>query len=334
MEKIIISITALLLLTVKVFGQDILVKKDSSKIEAKLLEIRPTEIKYKYFNYQEGPTLIINKNEVAYIVYANGQTEIFSLIPEQPKIEQANSYINSYLIEKNHKDSLRKRSRVGDYIKFNIQAGIVINNSYSNLQRRQNESSQTTRTEYSRTNKSDYNYNVNIGVNFLFGKNDYIKHVIGINYLRSKGEFNYNYSFGGYTSYKTDFRYTSKIDFINFVTGLRFAIGKHLFIEPLASFNLIAKADVRYSGTQTTTHITGGPSPYISSTEIEYFDNVKTEAERKEIVHTVSLCPRVSYEFKVKQQTLGVYASYNIAYRFRLPWYMVGVTYYPFKKLR
>jgi hypothetical protein len=51
----------LLLLTAKLFCQDTIVKKDSSKTEVKLIEIRPQEIKYKLFNYQSGPIYIISK---------------------------------------------------------------------------------------------------------------------------------------------------------------------------------------------------------------------------------------------------------------------------------
>lgn len=59
-------------------AQDQLFKKDNTKFEVKVLEINETEVKYKLFNYQDGPTIIINKKDVALIIYQNGNHEVFS----------------------------------------------------------------------------------------------------------------------------------------------------------------------------------------------------------------------------------------------------------------
>jgi hypothetical protein len=56
-------------------AQDIITRNDSSKISASILEINPNEIKYKLFNYVDGPTIISKKEEVAYITYRNGAVE-------------------------------------------------------------------------------------------------------------------------------------------------------------------------------------------------------------------------------------------------------------------
>ena len=77
---------SLLLYISKGFSQDIIVKPDSSKIEAKILEVRASEIQYKLFNFQEGPLYYISKNDIAYVVFANGIKEIF----ETPKIIDTN----------------------------------------------------------------------------------------------------------------------------------------------------------------------------------------------------------------------------------------------------
>ncbi len=61
-----------------IFAQDQLFKKDNNKLEVKILEINPTEIKYKLFNYQDGPIIIISKKEVALIIYQNGVHEVIS----------------------------------------------------------------------------------------------------------------------------------------------------------------------------------------------------------------------------------------------------------------
>jgi hypothetical protein len=313
------------------FGQDILVKRDSSKIEAKVLEIRPSEIKYKYFNYQEGPTLIVLKNEIAYVIYQNGQSEYFQILAAP--VNQT-VYVDINAILKAKKDSLRKVSKISDYVKFNVQAGVVFNNSYSNLTRREPYPSHTSSESYSGKNDVKYNFNPNIGVNFILGNNPYVKHIIGVNYLRSTGEYNYDYSSGyNYTSYKRHVHYTSKVDFINLLTGIRFHVGKHINLEPMIALNIAANSNVTITGTSVTTTVSGGPPYGILGQETIYYKDAPVGKYEKNIGTTVSFCPRVSYEFNIKQQTLGACFSYNMAYQFRLPWYMIGVTYYPFKKL-
>ena len=324
--------------TTKLFCQDILIKKDSSRIEVKLLEVRPSEIKYKLFNYQEGPDIIISKNEVAYAIYSNGQKEIF-----KTKAELVDSfYYAQTLVWKGNttKSKKHQESKLGDYIKFNIQLGAVMQSLSSNYTRRASPASHTGSEEYS-ASSTKYIYNYNLGFNFLFGNNPYIKHVIGVNYLRSIGEYNYSSGslgsgdgYGGRTTYSQDYHYVSKIDFINVVTGLRFKLFKKMYIEPLVSINIIYKSDVKLNGTSTINYYSGGPTPGIYKTETEYHSNETVDAECSGINSTVSLCPKISYDFCIKKQTLSIYISYNLAYEFRLPWMMAGITYYPFKKLR
>ncbi len=59
-------------------AQDILVKKNAEEIKVKVLEVNSNNIKYKAFKNLEGPTYIIDKNEVFFIKYKNGQKDVFS----------------------------------------------------------------------------------------------------------------------------------------------------------------------------------------------------------------------------------------------------------------
>ena len=63
-------------------SQDQLFKKDNTKLEVKILEINPTEIKYKLFNYEDGPIITVLKSEVALIIYKNGMYEVITASPE------------------------------------------------------------------------------------------------------------------------------------------------------------------------------------------------------------------------------------------------------------
>ncbi len=59
-------------------AQDVLVKKDGSTILAKVLRITETEVEYKDFNNQDGPTRVISISNLQAINYQNGQKETFS----------------------------------------------------------------------------------------------------------------------------------------------------------------------------------------------------------------------------------------------------------------
>lgn len=307
----------LLFFTVNLFCQDVLFKKDSTKTQAKILEVRPIEIRYKLYDYPDGPLYIASKKELAYAIYSNGTSDVFNHNEHQADEIKTDTL---YIFPK-PKDTLKTR----DYIKFNIQLGTVIHNSYSNLNRRQPGLSHTSETTYLPENDKKYNGNINVGVNFLFGSNRYIQHVVGINYLRSKGEFKYSYDYYYQYNYSEEFHYVSKADFINIVTGLRFNIGEKFHIEPLVAFNFLAHSDVRYSGV-----IIDNSS---GTRKVEYVSNKKIEnPERRFISHTFSLCPKITYDFSYDRR-FEAYASYNLAYQYELPWIMLGITYYPFKKL-
>lgn len=68
----------LLLCAANVSAQDVIVKKDGSTILSKVLEVGQTEIKYKRFDNQDGPTYTIGKSELQAINYQNGAKDTFS----------------------------------------------------------------------------------------------------------------------------------------------------------------------------------------------------------------------------------------------------------------
>ena len=68
----------LLCITGIVTAQDVILKKDNSTVLSKVLEISSTEIKYKKWSNQDGPTYSISISEVASISYQNGDVEKFS----------------------------------------------------------------------------------------------------------------------------------------------------------------------------------------------------------------------------------------------------------------
>lgn len=59
-------------------AQDVITRNDSSKVNATILEINTGEVKYKLLNYADGPTITMNKVDIAYISFRNGVVERFT----------------------------------------------------------------------------------------------------------------------------------------------------------------------------------------------------------------------------------------------------------------
>ena len=85
MKNLFIIGTILFLFWSNLSAQDIIITKDAKKIEAKILEVSSTEIKYKKQSNLEGPTFVVSTSELNTIIYANGEVQLFS---KQQKTQQ------------------------------------------------------------------------------------------------------------------------------------------------------------------------------------------------------------------------------------------------------
>lgn len=90
MKNVLFLIITFIAISNNVFAQDNIVLKSGDEIKSKVLEINQTEIKYKKFDNQNGPTYIIPKANVFLIKYENGSKEIINEIGNQqnPKISE------------------------------------------------------------------------------------------------------------------------------------------------------------------------------------------------------------------------------------------------------
>ncbi|MBP5135637.1 MAG: hypothetical protein ILP24_07775 [Paludibacteraceae bacterium] len=95
-------------------AQDVIVKKDGSTIQSKVLEINGTEIKYKKWSNLEGPLYNINKNEIYSINYQNGEVELITI-----ETNPQSSYSNNERMERKGMDlALNGRKLYGEEIRF------------------------------------------------------------------------------------------------------------------------------------------------------------------------------------------------------------------------
>jgi hypothetical protein len=109
MKKILVIILSSL--SIISYAQDQLFKKDNSKVDVKILEINTTEIKYKLFTYQDGPTITVSKKDVALIIYQNGVHEVISTPAETAPVPAETPYVvyNNYTSSPRiNRDSIEK----------------------------------------------------------------------------------------------------------------------------------------------------------------------------------------------------------------------------------
>lgn len=192
MKKIVVFL--LCSLSVMGFAQDQLFKKDNSKVDVKILEINTTEIKYKLFTYQDGPTITVAKKDVALIIYQNGVHEVITSAEATPT-ETAPAYVvyNNYTPSPRiNRDSIEK----AEVEKLLVTKNLISFNMIEPI-------------------------NGSIGVNYIreFANNyfhAYVPVTIGfsapyftqaVNTLFSGNNYYYN---NGYTTTISDFKYTNK----------------------------------------------------------------------------------------------------------------------------
>jgi hypothetical protein len=78
--RIVIIVVFIISATNSISSQDIIVKRDNSELKAKVIEIQEDQVKYKDFDFLEGPLRNILISDVSKIIYENGRVENFVLV--------------------------------------------------------------------------------------------------------------------------------------------------------------------------------------------------------------------------------------------------------------
>ena len=128
-----LSVVVLAMFSVIAHAQDVIVKKDGNTITSKVTEITSSEIKYKKFSNQNGPTYTIGKNEVNYINYENGEREQISISSNNTNLTNnlstnnslAQSQSDAILLKQFKENPYSQKARKNKKIAF-IGGGILI----------------------------------------------------------------------------------------------------------------------------------------------------------------------------------------------------------------
>ena len=90
MKKIFCLFVTLMLFAVSANAQDVVVLKDGSFLNAKVIEITETTIRYKKWENIDGPTYTMSKEKILAINYENGTKEVFeNFVKEKSDIAQS-----------------------------------------------------------------------------------------------------------------------------------------------------------------------------------------------------------------------------------------------------
>lgn len=66
-----------------VMAQDLIVTRSQQRIEARVTEVSPDEVKYVDYNNQEGPVFVLPATDVVTVIFQNGQVKVFEPVPPQ-----------------------------------------------------------------------------------------------------------------------------------------------------------------------------------------------------------------------------------------------------------
>ena len=78
MGKVLLSLALAAAFAIPSFAQDIVILKNGTSIDAKVLEVDDNSIRYKKFDNPEGPTYTAKKESISEIRYKNGTKETFN----------------------------------------------------------------------------------------------------------------------------------------------------------------------------------------------------------------------------------------------------------------
>ena len=90
LRNLIIVVILVMSTSIATYAQDIIVTTKAEKITAKVTEVDVDIVKYKQYDYQDGPTYTIKKSDIASIIYQNGQVTVFDQ-PQQGNKPQPTS---------------------------------------------------------------------------------------------------------------------------------------------------------------------------------------------------------------------------------------------------
>ena len=122
MRKLLTVLVVLFAICAAANAQDVIVKKDFTTIQAKILEIGEDVIKYKKWDKQDGPTYTISVANISAINYKDGTQDKFDTAPAQPSAaQQPASTLPTYTEEQLAEAKRKNKEAIDEFNNFKIQ---------------------------------------------------------------------------------------------------------------------------------------------------------------------------------------------------------------------
>lgn len=129
MKKTFILLMMALMISSLAFAQDIIVTIDAQKIEAKILEVSKSEIKYKEKGNLNGPTFVLGTEEINSVIYSNGKVVLYNQPADTEKSEETTQQSTPVAEEYNIEIMLRSGEIIkGKRVELNENYIVYISN--------------------------------------------------------------------------------------------------------------------------------------------------------------------------------------------------------------
>lgn len=230
-------------------------------------------------------------------------------------------------------DTLKKDTK---WLRFNIQGALIANNSFSNLYQPSDDDYPTP----TKNSSKPVCFGFNAGAEFLLGRGKIVKHIISFTYDLTNSNFNVNdYIAHPVTIYNpSPFSETwhenisRQVQFINLNYGLLFRISKRIKLATIVSF-------FASIGRNTITNGYLAYAPIGNYTNSVQYDTLLYHNDKENDSGNaggIAIKLRASYDIT---KYLSVFVSRNFIVtsnnnHYVAPWWMIGLQFYPFKKLR
>lgn len=136
------------LVAIPLFAQDMIVRRDGSVVQAKIMEVSSSEIKYKKFAKPDGPLFVLKTSEIISINYEDGEVERYNQTaepapqavpapkgtPEEPLfIEVGPDANNQALLDRYNKTRVYATEKVSSKVldKYHYKFGVTKNSVLS-----------------------------------------------------------------------------------------------------------------------------------------------------------------------------------------------------------
>ena len=78
MKRLVLTLVLVCCAVLTVAAQDTIFKTDAQSIQARIIEVSPSEVRYKRFSNPDGPTYVLPVADISHIIYQNGERDDFN----------------------------------------------------------------------------------------------------------------------------------------------------------------------------------------------------------------------------------------------------------------